>query len=82
MHAAVACLSSVSDEAKYLQEIGVRELKVVEIQHAGKHRESRLFRLQQVLCILASCCRFEALEQTRALTRQSEDPLLVSVERG
>jgi len=44
----------VTDEKKYFQETGVRQLKAVEIQHAGEHREPRLLRLQQILRILAS----------------------------
>jgi len=55
----VMSLSSVTDEKKYFQKTRVRQLKTVETQHAGEHRESRLFRLQQILRILhlTSCCK-------------------------
>ena len=39
VHAAGVCLSSVTDEEKYFQETGVRQLKADEIQHASQHRE-------------------------------------------
>jgi len=57
---AVVCLS-ITDEKKYLQEISLRQLEVVEIQHAGEHRECRIFWLQQILRILAQCCGFSVV---------------------